>query len=482
MTHTPDLADRLADVVGARGVLRRPARARRVSQRRAARLLEAAAARASFRGTRDETIAVVRLLAETKTAVRPARRGHGIVRRRARRRRRAASASIASRASSRSTPTNALAVVEPGVVNVALTRAATPYGLHYAPDPSSQTACTIGGNVAENAGGPHCLKYGVTLNHVLALTVHPSQRRDRHARQRRGRGRRLRPARRVHRLGGLLRHRARCHGATLAQNPAVDPHAARRLHVHRCCRARRLGDHRVGHRAGGARDDGRRDDPRRRGVDLRRRLSRPTPRPSCSSSSTARRAGLDADVATRRGAVHDAGARDGSHRARRCGSRAALAGAKESVRRDGPRLVAPRRTGRGRSAHASCPTCSPTIHEIGERTSRARSATCSTPATATCTRTSATTRTIPTSRRASTPRCGRSWRPASTAGGTITGEHGIGLDKLDYMDLIFSPDSLAAMCRLREVFDPDAPREPGQGRAGSQLSRVARRAEGSVDA
>ena len=63
------------------------------------------------------------------------------------------------------------ATVEPGVVNATLTRAATPHGLHYAPDPSSQTACTIGGNVAENAGGPHCLKYGVTLNHVLAATV-----------------------------------------------------------------------------------------------------------------------------------------------------------------------------------------------------------------------------------------------------------------------------------------------------------------------
>ncbi|HXD23904.1 MAG TPA: FAD-linked oxidase C-terminal domain-containing protein, partial [Gemmatimonadaceae bacterium] len=63
------------------------------------------------------------------------------------------------------------ATVEPGVVNVNLTKAATPFGLHYAPDPSSQSACTIGGNVAENAGGPHCLKYGVTLNHVVAATV-----------------------------------------------------------------------------------------------------------------------------------------------------------------------------------------------------------------------------------------------------------------------------------------------------------------------
>jgi len=66
---------------------------------------------------------------------------------------------------------NRRAVVEPGVVNATLSRAAAPFALMYAPDPSSQTACTIGGNVAENAGGPHCLKYGVTSNHVLALEV-----------------------------------------------------------------------------------------------------------------------------------------------------------------------------------------------------------------------------------------------------------------------------------------------------------------------
>ncbi len=66
---------------------------------------------------------------------------------------------------------NLRAVVEPGVVNLRLNRTVAPYGLLYAPDPSSEAACTIGGNVAENAGGPHCLKYGVTLNHVIALTV-----------------------------------------------------------------------------------------------------------------------------------------------------------------------------------------------------------------------------------------------------------------------------------------------------------------------
>jgi len=61
------------------------------------------------------------------------------------------------------------AVVEPGVVNVRLTRALAGSGFHYAPDPSSQGACTIGGNIATNSGGPHTLKYGVTVNHVLGV-------------------------------------------------------------------------------------------------------------------------------------------------------------------------------------------------------------------------------------------------------------------------------------------------------------------------
>ena len=66
---------------------------------------------------------------------------------------------------------NRIAVVEPGVVNADLSKAVAPFGLFYAPDPSSQLACTIGGNVAENSGGPHTLKYGTTTNHVRALEV-----------------------------------------------------------------------------------------------------------------------------------------------------------------------------------------------------------------------------------------------------------------------------------------------------------------------
>ena len=68
-------------------------------------------------------------------------------------------------------PVAQTALVEPGVVNQELTLAAAPHHLFYAPDPSSQKACTIGGNAAENSGGPHCLYYGVTTNHVLGMEV-----------------------------------------------------------------------------------------------------------------------------------------------------------------------------------------------------------------------------------------------------------------------------------------------------------------------
>ena len=66
---------------------------------------------------------------------------------------------------------NGVAWVQPGMVNLQLSRLLAPYGVHYAPDPSSQQACTIGGNVANNSGGPHCLAYGVTGAHVVAVEV-----------------------------------------------------------------------------------------------------------------------------------------------------------------------------------------------------------------------------------------------------------------------------------------------------------------------
>jgi len=66
-------------------------------------------------------------------------------------------------------PALRVAIVEPGVLNAQVSAAAAQHGLHYAPDPSSQSICTIGGNVAFNSGGAHCLKYGMTANHVLGL-------------------------------------------------------------------------------------------------------------------------------------------------------------------------------------------------------------------------------------------------------------------------------------------------------------------------
>ena len=66
-------------------------------------------------------------------------------------------------------PAARVAVVEPGVVNLDVTTAAAPYGLYYAPDPSSQSICTIGGNVAFNSGGAHCFRHGMTANHVLGI-------------------------------------------------------------------------------------------------------------------------------------------------------------------------------------------------------------------------------------------------------------------------------------------------------------------------
>ena len=122
-------------------------------------------------GTREELIAVVRLLAALGVPFVPRGAGTGL-----------SGGALADEGTVlvvltrlnrilRIDRANRLAVVEPGVVNAKLTAATRPMGLHYAPDPSSQTACTIGGNVAENAGGPHCLKYGVTANHVLALEL-----------------------------------------------------------------------------------------------------------------------------------------------------------------------------------------------------------------------------------------------------------------------------------------------------------------------
>ena len=73
-------------------------------------------------------------------------------------------------------PDRRVAWVEPGVINLDVSGAVAQYGLHYAPDPSSQASCTIGGNIATNAGGAHTLLHGVTTSHVLGCRHRPSRR------------------------------------------------------------------------------------------------------------------------------------------------------------------------------------------------------------------------------------------------------------------------------------------------------------------
>ena len=168
MSQQP-VTDRLTDIVGQRHVLSRQSELLVYNSdglpgyRRQPRL-------AVFPGTREETIAVVRLLAEEGLPFVPRGAGTGlsggaladdIIVLGLHRLKEIISLDVENRR----------ATVEPGVVNLRLNKHVAPHGLVYAPDPSSEAACTIGGNVAENAGGPHCLKYGVTLNHVLALTV-----------------------------------------------------------------------------------------------------------------------------------------------------------------------------------------------------------------------------------------------------------------------------------------------------------------------
>ncbi len=112
---------------------------------------------------------------------------------------------------------NQRARVQPGVVNLDLSLAVADEGYYYAPDPSSQKACTIGGNVAENSGGPHTLAYGVTTNHVLgAGSGAAGWRGDPHRREPLGPAG-IRPDRGLCGFGGHARHRHGSHRAIVAQ-------------------------------------------------------------------------------------------------------------------------------------------------------------------------------------------------------------------------------------------------------------------------
>ena len=456
MTPSRDLTDRLADVVGPRGVLRRPSEL--VVYRSDGLPGYAKQPRiAVFPRTRDELIAVVRVLADAKVPFVPRGAGTGLSGG-------ALADDIVLVGLNRLTrvlsidPVERLAVVEPGVVNVALTRAATPYGLHYAPDPSSQAACTIGGNVAENAGGPHCLKYGVTLNHVRAVTA-------------------ILPSGEIIKLGnpegeadgydllGAFVGSEGCFGiavdVTVRLSP--NPQAVRTL----------LADFTSIDAAARATSEIIASGIVPAALEM---MDGPTIRAVEASIYAAGYpvdaeavllievdgllAGLEDDVGKIEAICQRAGARtvrvarDDAERTRLWQGRKKAFGA---MGRISPHLVVQDAV----IPRTRLPEILAAIHEIS---TRQRINVCNVfhagdgnlhPNIGYDANDPDEQARVHAAMREIMAAC-------VAAGGTITGEHGIGLDKLDYMSLIFSDESLAAMCRLREVFDPERRANPGK--------------------
>jgi glycolate oxidase subunit GlcD len=456
VTHAADLADRLTEIVGPRGVLRR---AGELVVYRSDGLpgYSKQPRLAVFPRTRDELVAIVRLLADQRVPFVPRGAGTGLSGG-------ALADDVVLVGLNRLTrilsidPVERLAVVEPGVVNVALTRAATPYGLHYAPDPSSQAACTIGGNVAENAGGPHCLKYGVTLNHVRAITA-------------------ILPDGEIVRLGnaegevegydllGAFIGSEGCFGIALDVTVKLSPNpqAIRTL----------LADFTSVDAAARATSEIIASGILPAALEM---MDAATIRAVEASIYAAGypvdaeaillievdglEAGLEADVARVEAMCSAAGARtvrvarDDAERARLWQGRKKAFGAMGRVsshlvvqdavipRTRLPDILAAIREIAERQRitvcnvfHAGDGNLHPNIgYDANDPDEQARVHAAMREIMAACV----------------------------AAGGTITGEHGIGLDKLDYMSLIFSEDSLAAMCRLREVFDPARRANPGK--------------------
>ena len=356
-------------------------------------------------------------------------------------------------------PDSRRAVVEPGVTNLAVSKAAEPFGYFYAPDPSSQVICSVGGNVAENSGGAHCLKHGFTVHHVTgAGGRHPGRRADLAGRRHRGRAR-LRPAGRVHRVRGHAGHRHQDHRAA-DQDPGGGDHAAGRVRHDR--RGRRRG---------------------------RPRSSRPGIVPAAiemmdALAIEAAEAAVHCNYPAGAGAVLivelDGPAADVEARDR--GGRAALrAGRRDRDPGRGRPGRAGRRSGRGRkSAFAAVGRISPayivqdgvvprtalpdvldriaelsaeTGHPGGQRVPRRRRE----PAPA-----GAVRRRHAGAREAAEELSGAILDLCIEHGGSITGEHGVGVDKSRYMPKMFSADDLDTMQLVRCAFDPRGLCNPGK--------------------
>jgi glycolate oxidase subunit GlcD len=450
------LAARLAEIVGERRVLFRGGELLAYSSDGLPGYFKQPSI-AVFPGTRDEVVAVVRVLAEHGVPFVPRGAGTGLSGG-------ALADGVVLLGLNRLTriisvdAENALAVVEPGVVNVALSRAVSGHGLHYAPDPSSQAACTIGGNVAENAGGPHCLKYGVTVNHVVALTVALPNGDVVTLGNASGEGE-------GYDLVGAFVGSEGCFGVALdiTVRLARNPQAIRTL----------LADFTSIDAAARAVSAIIASGILPAALEM---MDAPTIRAVEASIYAAGyptdaaavllveldgpAAGLDADVATVVKLAEDAGARtvrvakDEAERAKLWQGRKKAFGAmgrisSHLVVQDAvvPRTKLPEMLARIHAIsqehrvtvcnvfHAGDGNLHPNIgYDANDPDESAR---------------------VHAAMREIMQAC-------IDAGGTITGEHGVGIDKLPYMSALFSPESLGAMCALREVFDPARRANPGK--------------------
>ena len=307
-------------------------------------------------------------------------------------------------------PARRRAVVQPGVVNARLSEAVAPLGLHYVPDPSSQAACTVGGNVAENAGGPHCLKYGVTTNHIVRLEV-------------------VLPDGSVVELGsphgepwgpdlvGLFVGSEGMFGIATEITVRLEPMPPSVRTMLADFPTVRAASEAVSsviadrHRAGRDGDDG---------PGLRAAVEAsiyaagyPTDAAAVLLVELDGQAGRGGRGGARRWSalLRERGARDGAERLHRRRPRPALAGPQEGLRRHGPHRARSGGAGRGGAPLRACPT-SWTGSARSATGTGSRSATSSTPATGICTRTSASTAATPISPRRVHRPAARSWRPA----------------------------------------------------------------------
>ena len=352
---------------------------------------------------------------------------------------------------------NQIAVVEPGLVNLHLSWAVGPKGFYYAPDPSSQQACTVGGNIANNSGGPHTLKYGVTVNHVLGLEVVLPDGEIMWL------GGRTREAQGYDMAGLFVGSEGTFGIATkivvriLKQPQAVKTVLAVFDSIEQASEAVSAVIARglipaamemIDQLTIGAVEDA---------------FGCGYPRDAAAAlliELDGLREGMEAQAERVMAACRDCGARD--VRAARTKPSASCSGRGARARSAPTATSRPPTWSWTASFRArGCPKCSGASTRSRRRTASAW-ATSSTRATATSTRTSSTIPRVPGEEARVVEAGGEILKVCADVGGSISGEHGIGLEKVDYMSLIFTEADLEFMGRLRDAFNPRNLCNPGK--------------------